>query len=359
MRGKIKTMKLVETSGSALDMGRAQGALTIENWAKSVELLKSSKLPRGVEDLIAEYCPKQLVRMLGIARGVGVELDEVLAMGVSEIRATRVEYYFGACSTFALKGGLSPDKSPVIAQNFDFPEGFSELSITRISRPEKGLSSIDITLGPLSGSYGGVNEKGLAVTYNRGYAIDKPSSPMPITMLVQELLERFETTEDAINFVANAPRGLSALLMIADREGDVAAIELSPHYSGVRRPDGDVIYQTNHYHTPQMAAIDMPRKAYYSDKMPEALRGERVRESTDERYERLTDLFKDPQPMNSSDIKKVLGDHGKERTPSDNTICRHGSFYSTSPSVIIYTGLAGIEIAWGHPCESEFVNVAL
>ncbi len=352
-------MRLIEVSGSLVEMGREQGEATAEAWKPMLELLGGANLPGWFEDALAKHCPRHLARMIGIARGAGAELDVVLAAAITEILLAQIDYYVGGCSAFALRGKAVSGGDPVIGKNFDYLPGLKPANIVRISRPDDALASVDVTAGALSGSHEGVNEKGLVIAYNYGYGIDKPSVPIPITMLVQEALERFETTEDAIRFFVDSPRGGSALMMIADRQGDIISLELSPHQWGARRSEHDLIGHTNHYHTPQMIAIDVPHDAYYSDKMPEVLQGVRIRESTDTRYERLIKLLEERDVFDTDAIKAVLADHGEDKVPSDNTICRHGAYYETTMSMILSSQPSGLSIAWGNPCKEDFEEVSL
>lgn len=352
-------MKIIEVSGSAEDMGRAQGAATIELWMELADRIDEFKPPRGLEDMIAKHCPRQLVRMIGIARGANVKLDGVIAMAIGELLSEKFNYYLGACTAFAIREKSLSGGGCVIGKNFDYLDTMAKLNLVRISRPESHFASIDITRSPLGGAYDGVNEKGLAITCNFANTIDKPNNPLPISMLIQEALERFEATETALEFFINSPRSGSSILMIADREGDVASLELSPHYSGIRRPDKDVIGHTNHFHTPQMAAIDIPPNAYYSDDMPEALQGDRVRESSEKRYDRLARLLKKSENLDDAKLKTILGDHGEENLPSDNTICRHGPYYDTTMSFLIHNRPPRLKIASGYSCKGEFQQVEL
>lgn len=349
----------IEVSGTALDMGLAQGEATAGSWATMLKTMGNAAIPRGFEDMIAKYCPRQLVRMIGIARGAEVPLELVLLGSVGELLLAQFDYFIGACTAIAWMDKGSPKPAPIIGKNFDYPSAFSAVNIVRISRPQDAYASIDVTAGPSSGAHGGVNEKGLAIAYNSGCSIDKPKMLLPIGMLVQEALERFETAEEAINFITDSPRGGSALMMIADRAGDMAGLEVTPHYWGVRRPEKDRIGHTNHSQTPQTVAFDLPSNAYYSDKMPPLLRGHRIKESSELRYNRLEKLMAQAPILDIASAKTILADHGEGDMPSDNTICRHGPYYATTMSVVLYTGEPKLSVAWGNPCRNSFEEVAL
>lgn len=352
--------KTIEIAGTPDVMGRLQGESTAEDWIGLMDSFGSARAPEVLEKNIAEYCPRQMERMRGIALGAGVSLDTVLIALSTEIMHTRVDHYIGACSAAAVRGRASVSASPIIAKNYDSTPQFENAQIARISRPADAFHSIDITLGFMAGSHEGVNEKGLAISYNNGHSLGNPPSKLvPISLLAQEALERCESTEQAVVYFENSPRAGSALLMIADANGDVAGLELSAGNSGIRRPDGDRIAHTNHYHLPHMVAIDIPHEACYSDKMPEQLRGLRVRESSELRYERLARLLSETTSFSEEALIRIMSDHGEKGDPNDNTICRHGPYYTTNCSVLIFPMQRLLKVAWGAPCETLYETLAL
>lgn len=350
-------MITLKVSGTPMEMGRTQGSTTVEKWVDLLDQFSRIHIPESLQSDIVDHCPRQMDRMLGIAAGAAVTVDVVLMALFTEVVHAQVGYYIHGCTSFAVRGDASGSGEPVIASNLDFPRDWGYEFFARLSEPSEGFNSIEITSGPLSGSRGGVNEKGLAISYNFGHALDKADKLVPVSILVQEALEGCENTEQALEYFENSPRAGGALLMMADESGDIASLELTPHVHGVRRPDKDSIAHTNHYHVPRMAAIDVPHEAAYSDEMPELLRGESVRESSESRYERLVGLLENAKTLDEKGLVKIMSDHGGLGTPSDETICRHGPYYVTANSILLYPARKIMKAAAGRVCESEFKTI--
>jgi hypothetical protein len=131
-------------------------------------------------------------------------------------------------------------------------------------------------------------------------------------------------------------------------------IEMSSNFSGVREPQDGIIINTNHYKCREMASYDIPRNAYYTGKNVKALRGVRVHESSELRYGRAEQLFAELEAIGMRDLLSIFCDHGESGRGDDNTICRHGPYFSTTCSVIMLPRSRRLLVTYGHPCDSVF-----
>ncbi|RLG49531.1 MAG: hypothetical protein DRN96_09435 [Thermoproteota archaeon] len=88
-----------------------------------------------------------------------------------------------------------------------------------------------MTVIPLAGAVDGMNEDGLVVTYNYGYGQDKPRYMAPVTSLVQTVLFKASTVDEALKIIRDSKRGGSAILMVADRDRAVSIRAITkPHW---------------------------------------------------------------------------------------------------------------------------------
>jgi hypothetical protein len=54
------------------------------------------------------------------------------------------------------------------------------------------------------------------------------------------------------------------------------------------------------------------------------------------------------------DLLTVFCDHGESGRGDDNTICRHGPYFSTTASIIMLPFSKRLLVTYGHPCDSVF-----
>ena len=126
-------------------------------------------------------------------------------------------------------------------------------------------------MAPVAGAVDGVNERGLCITYDYGFAIDDAhGSGPPISASISAALERCSTTSEAINLIRSRPRWGGGLLMLADAEGDIASLELSTTCSEVRRPVAgeDILFHTNAFSTKPMQGVQVSADARFTRQAP-------------------------------------------------------------------------------------------
>ncbi len=305
---------------------------------------------------VSEQCPRQKMRMEGIARGADIDEASLFIALAGELVLAQANYRLGACTAAAVDAERSALGEPMIIKNFDYPEFFQPYYATRLCRPLDSASTLDVTVASLAGSHDGINEHGLCISYNYGYGTDMPKVNVPISLLVLEALENCSSTGEAVEFMRARKRSGGAILLVADASGEMATLELSSNFSGVRRPGDGILINTNHYKCREMAAYDIPRNAYYTSKNVRALRGIRVHESSELRYARAEQLLSGLEVVTMKDLLGVFCDHGESGRGDDNTICRHGSYFSTTCSVIMLPRSKRLLVTYGHPCDSVFTD---
>ncbi|MBC7254463.1 MAG: hypothetical protein H5T72_10920 [Actinobacteria bacterium] len=373
-----RQVRLFDLQGNHYEMGYQQGLQMREiirhffSHLRDLEVLRRAKpffLPlnvyvsisarraeREMMQEMAELYPAQRARMEGIAKGADVD-ESLLCLALSlETAIAGMDYRLGSCTAAGLEPGRSALGEAVVTKNYDQPLFFQPYYVTRLNRSAETASTLDVTLAPLPGCHDGINEHGLCVSCNRAHGTDLPTSSIPVGVLVQEVLERCATTEEAVAFLCAGKRASGAILLVADAEGDMATVELSPNFSGVRRPEGGVLINTNHYRYRGMLSYDVPRNAFYAGRTVPALRGLRVHESSEMRYARAEQLLSGDEVFSLKDLLRVFSDHGESGRGDDNTVCRHGSYFSTTCSIIMLPRSRRMLVTYGHPCNSVFTD---
>jgi predicted choloylglycine hydrolase len=379
---------VIECRGDHRAMGQMQGAACRGELARIEELLLAIALPqRGrlsaalgrvsppltgalgrvgrrlmTRDFTRQY-PEHLARMVGIAEGGARPLHLLFVAPLVELTLNRSVYTLpppGACTAVAVTRGRSATGEAIIAKNFDYPPASNACHLTRLSRPRAGtrVGSLEVTKAPLSGCHDGVNEHGLAITYNYGHFRGPARARISITVLVQELLETCRSVDEALAALRDRPRSGGALLMLADAHGDIASVELAPDFFSVRR--GDALVHANHALTDEMAERDVPRDALIPRWvwLP-PLRGQRLHESSERRQDRAESLLAALGSASADDLAAMLSDHGDGARGNDNTLCRHGPYYSTTCSMVIMPRQRAMRVLVGSPCAGGFTDLSL
>ena len=368
----MKDKRAIEFYGSAYEMGLAQGKSLKENilsgWEtiynyKPILNVKPKFIPMGAflfgagiwaRNFLAstfENFPDFKERFTGIADGSGLSFNKLALIHYIEVAGADSARQIMGCSSLVV---LPPrSEEPMLAKNFDFLNDFKNFNILRKSFTRWGLSSIEFTMTPLAGSHTGFNEAGLSITYNYGYSNEPPQKSTLLTARVQEILQTSETVKDAINILRKKPNPSNGIISVVDKNGDAAAVELSPFGTGIVEPKDFVIANANLYQNPQMKKRLIPFDAVYGDKAPEKIRGKNIQETNIIRTDRLYELLDRYEKIDIDIMKKILADHGSENIPSENTICRHHENFSTHISAIMLPKSKKMLFHWGHPCEAK------
>jgi predicted choloylglycine hydrolase len=340
-------------SGNHYEMGFQQGkqyGQSIQKGIKALldsDVIKEAKpkfLPQGLffnlakrrakkllDKDILEHFPKQADRLRGIADGAAIDLSSILFVQLTELLV--------GCTAIAVNSKMFSNGEPVLAKNFDYLPFTEAFNLTCESKPKEGYKTIACKHVPLSGTMDGVNEHGLAVTYNLAFSTDKPEVHVPTSLMLQEMLETCKNTQEAVNFIRQAKQGgHDALITLIDPVDDIKTVELSSRHTTVREPTVDYVVNTNHYRTKEMQEIT--KTPYESSKF---------------RLSRAEELISNKKTLDEKAIEAILSDHGaQELPPSMLTICMHNPRFSTTRSEIFYPKTRKVKILYGHPCKNKY-----
>jgi hypothetical protein len=321
---------------------------------------------RSVAPAVARSCPDAYERVRGIASGSEVAEGSLWLLNAMEgllgsVKGNTVIPPPCGCTAIAIRGRLSAGGEPAIAHNFDYLPRIQPYHVIRESRPSGRYRSLEFTAAPLAGALDGVNEKGLAVTYNYAWTTDEGKPAPTLSMLISEVLASCETVDEAVGRFRARPRWGSGLLMLADREGDMASVELANTQTEVRRAQGgeDFLFHTNKFKCERTVAVEVPADAVYNSRSPVALRGQRVLESPLKRDERLAELLGESGPLDLGALGALMADHGADGQPSGTTVCMHGEYWVTTTCVQCLPRSRALRVSYSTACQAKFVEFAL
>lgn len=333
-------------------------------WMPSIfyRFLAQRKARWSLEPRFSDCYPHLAQRILGMAQGARTSVDFLYLFHAMESAPNDVDNpALAGCTAIAARGKKTVDGHAVIGHNFDLVEMASRmLSLRECSRQGK-YRYLGFSLAPMAGVVDGVNEAGLAISYDYAPATDVELTSPPVSFAVEETLSDCSSVKEAIRRLSKLPRGGGALLMLADAQGDIASMELSANHHRVRRPKrrSDYIHHSNAYHTRTMRKRELPRTAIYSDTAPEGLRNQPVFQSAQQRDDRMADLAKRSEPLSPDSLARLMSDHDEHGTGSADTICMHGSYWSTLASIQLLPQQRRMRISYGRACQAQYVDLQL
>lgn len=164
-------------------------------------------------------------RMDGLARGAGVPIDSILSLHAKTACLDTSD--LEARPAVAISAiGLQDSPGVTLARSLPGASRLGSSVVVRRSRPAVGFESAEVTVPWLASALAGVNDAGLTAcivpmpSANGEAALAAPS---PI-LLVQESLQRFESVEAAVDWASSRPAWGFATLLLADADGERAAV---------------------------------------------------------------------------------------------------------------------------------------
>ena len=249
--------------GTAYEVGKLQG----EHIQRNPEIARffSSPFPgRGpltqqqidtALKFFQKHCPGLEEEIHGFADALGVPPEQV------------VYYTFtyqgdGQCSHFAILPSLSADGHLRVGRSYEFNHNQADMRLvtTRIQGQAAHIGFSEV----LFGRDDGINQHGLCATMSGGapMAPTEPGGCM-FWAVVRTVLDRCATVDEAIEVVQSIPISFNFNLILADRTGQAAVVEIACSHRAVKRiqagtPEQKVI-ATNHYNQPEMKPYDLGR----------------------------------------------------------------------------------------------------
>ncbi len=297
-------------------------------------------------DFMQAADPAGMAELAGIAEGFGLsepDLFQHLHLGtLRDIKGGAA--MIDGCSAWAVADG--PD-GPLVVKNRDFSG--QHLGIQRVARhagPDVRTGAM-ICLGSLGspGAYSsGMNAEGLALA----------DTQVPVAthrvgwlryFLMTRILAECATVQQAVAFIKRIPHAGGGTLILADRGGDTAAIELGA--IGPQITAGGTVWRTNHYISDALAADTLKPK------------GDVIASNSPDRFACLSARLPN-RTWPVADAKRLMATHPDDG-PDAAPICQHGEGDGTMTisSVVYCCKLDRMEICTANPCSGDWIDIPL
>jgi len=370
---------IIDTQGSAHERGRVHGVAararighSIATYARQfaycgINWSGAQQRATGYRDIIGNLDMELLEEIEGIAAGSGYAVNEILALNArTEIlppsypgdpspawaateRANRDAGVpdWGECTALAVQPARSATGTTLLAQNWDWIGAQRAAVILLRIRETDGRRALAFTEAGMLAKIG-LNEAGFGMCLNLMRSTDDGSRPgVPVHVLLRALLKRPSVAE-AIGLAASVTHGGSSNVLVADRAGDAASLELSPRGVEVIHAADGTVCHTNHFLCPAGALGQAPIPANLA---------------TEQRYARIQSLVAAaPKKIALDDVKAMLRDE------SDGllSICRHPdpakpreARVETVGSVIMDLATGVMHVAPDVPSKTEYRPVPI
>jgi isopenicillin-N N-acyltransferase like protein len=351
----------VELCGSAVERGRQQAA-SRPALADRVRLAVRGRLealgpalarPRAQDYLQAQTRFLQahdrpgFDESLGIAAGYGIAPDDLLAYlhgNVLSDMATPEALAGDGCTAWAHR---EVDVGAFVVKNRDYRGEHGALQqVFRHLDPAWGGRAL-LCLGSL-GSPGafssGINSDGLAVADTQIGTRDHGVGWLRYFLMTALLRECVDVAE-ALAFIAAVPHAGGGSLILGDRGGALAAVELGHRHAPHVEQPAVWTARTNHDLSPRLAADMLLRDGDLSD-------------STFGRLDQVRDaMTRAAGCMDTAQVRALMSSHREV-----GFICRHATDerLSRTLSCAIYeTASATLHLSHGNPCEAQWSRYSL
>jgi predicted choloylglycine hydrolase len=227
-------------------------------------------------DYIERYCPGLSEEIRGAADGFGVPVEEIAFLGgknkengsspipVSEPASGANRPRGGSnCSQLVVLASATEDGHLYAAQNTDASPADLDLRLctTRVHGKPAHIGFSDMIFG----RGGGVNEHGLCVTTSWGAPMMwPPCEGLPYFAVVRALLDRCRSVDEALQTLASIPVAWCTNVIVSDRSGEAALIEVAGEDRAMKRigkgSSDQFLCATNHYTFPELHAYSANRR---------------------------------------------------------------------------------------------------
>lgn len=344
-------------SGSALERGRQHGSLArlqIENNLKvymrnfkhyaNLNWEQVQKRARTFIPVIEAFDPEIMEEIRGVGTGCGHPVEDIVALN------SRTELMYGVstneCTAIGAGGDATPDGT-VIGQNWDWMGSLCDSCIVlEIVQPPKP-TILMMTEAGIIGKIG-LNDAGVGVCLNLLVSdTDGSQVGVPIHVMLRGILNS-RTVGEAIRVVTKQKRAGSSNYLIADRNGQVVNLEVSPkNFDVIFGTDGTNAH-TNHFISQVMAPHDAGKVILPDTFLRLGLAKQEIQ--------------KDNGNVGIETLKRILRDH----TNSPYSICRHvdprvpeEEQIETVCSVVMELESNTMHLAQGQPCKEEYIPIVL
>jgi hypothetical protein len=209
----------------------------------------------------------------------------------------------------------------LLARALDLPVGSDARFVTRRSAPEGDYRSVELVLPWLVAPVAGLNERGLAAAGTSIPPGRRALSPCaaPALFLVQDVLQRFDSVQKAVEWCQRRPAGGSASILLADAAGDVACVIVDGRRRTVRRGADGLL-------------VGVGRQL---------------------RCAAVSKACQDDAPLDAEALLRVFAGHEGTASGDDDSPCRHGEKQATLGVVVLEPAQGRLLLLDGRPCQGD------
>ena len=368
-------MKRLIVSGSHDEMGKQQGEKYLDDiaafyrrfvldgtlkrekpWYVPLKVFERKYLKGVIERFvpILEVIDGASERFGGIASGAKIHLGALALLHSIEVKGATFhrDIPMGTTSVYIFPV-KSKSEEPIFLYNFYSLETLEKNVILRVSHPQGGISSVEITFDFMAGSFVGLNERGILVAINPVFTQEGEGSGPLLTTVVQRVLESCENIECALSQLAEFDYPYAANVLVAG-DSNVYVMEISISRKKLLKPNGRYVILTNHFLSEEMTPLNLGEDVLYQKSSFHALQGKSIMRSSRERYERAEELLMRKEKLTVEDAVTLLKDHGKDFIPSYSTICAHAEGFGTVFSTVLLPTQGTVLYFSGKPCFSKY-----
>jgi isopenicillin-N N-acyltransferase-like protein len=337
-------VRVIRVEGSHYEVGFQLGTQLKANLVRNVRAMQEQEdweKVRAEAQLFLQYSkqhvPEYVAEIQGAADAAGLELGDLFSTICEEIGDPNYRYTRG-CSDLIASDDVTRDGNVLAAHNNDTHSSTQEHVTIVHYRVDGEPEIVAVGYGGLGISVG-YNSAGLSLTGNQLDSNDMRPG-VPRMLLVRKILSA-KTIVEAIDAAVLQPRASNYNQVISDSNGEIYSIEGSAtDYEPLYAEDGYHVH-TNHYTSPPMRHFEADRQWIASSIV---------------RYNRGRRLLKgNLGKITVQTMMEALSDHvGHPRS-----ICRHGKGVKTTFSVVIDLSTLTMYLAWGNPCEEEYLEYKL
>lgn len=195
----------------------------------------------GCGELIRSYSPTISEELTGMAEGSGLTFDEIVLITAHEEVAGHADGELPPVTHCTALAAAPPDTSDgctYVGQNWDWMDSVYGLSQMLLWKRTEGPSLLSYSYpGLWAGA--GLNDRGVSLcwTWGDGLGIKSPRVGIPAYVLIAQMLYQ-ETLDDAIEEVRRAKHAGWFAFVLADGEGNIAAVDGTPEKLAIQRLKG-------------------------------------------------------------------------------------------------------------------------
>jgi predicted choloylglycine hydrolase len=334
--------------GTAYEVGKLQGQW-VQNDPGAVKFFTSPlegqnyPTPQEAKKILTffeRHCPGLNEELQGFADALGTPVEKIVYYPFS--------YSFGNqgfrssnCSHMTLLPSVTTNGHVYVGRSYEWNlQDDFRLCTTRVKGNAAHLGFSLLQFGRIDG----MNEHGLAVTMSAGCPmVETTEEGCRFWAVVRTLLDHCRTVPEALDRVQSIPIAFNLNILLTDKHGESALIEIFSSKRAVKRigphTAEQAIWSTNHYNLPKMMEYDLGRMW-----MSVA------------RYQKISSALENPgRKIGKEDLRLLLS------KPVPDGLCCHyyHDYFGTLWSVIFDLTAGVAEVCFGSPVVNGWHSFGL